>query len=153
VEFTLFLIVLGIVLPLSVTAVLIAKIWRNNAILDPVIIKKLDTHRRLYTEQLEKEKRSLQNKLNGMQKGPTIEGSTDDMGGLITSLLPQVTKHLPNWIAKPLTQLSPAILKDGIPKLLEYAEKNPEQAQAILSKFLKPKTGPAQLEEDNMSRL
>ena len=142
-EFTPFLTILSVVLPLSVSGVLIARIWRKNAILDPKITKKLNSHREEYTKQLETEKRSLQNKLNSMQRGPQVEGDIDDMGGIIGSLLPQLTGHLPKWVSSLITS-NPELLKEGAAKLKEYADKNPEQVKQILGKFIKTKpTSPA----------
>jgi len=137
-EFTPFLTILSIVLPLSVSGVLIARIWRKNAILDPKITKKLNSHREEYTKQLETEKRSLQNKLNSMQRGPQVEGDIDDMGGIIGSLLPQLTGHLPKWVSSLITS-NPELLKEGAAKLKAYADEHPEEVKQILGRFIKTK--------------
>ena len=137
-EFTPFLTILSVVLPLSVSGVLIARIWRKNAILDPKITKKLNSHREEYTKQLETEKRSLQNKLNSMQRGPQVEGDIDDMGGIIGSLLPQLTGHLPKWVSSLITS-NPELLKEGAAKLKAYADEHPEEVKQILGRFIKTK--------------
>jgi len=134
-----FLTILCTILPISISGVLIARIWRKNAILDPKILKKQNSHREEYTKQLETQKRSLQNKLNSMQRGPQVEGNIDDMGGIIGSLLPQLTGHLPKWLSSILAS-NPELLKEGAAKLKAYADENPEQVKQILGKFLK--TGP-----------
>ena len=131
-----FLTVLSVVLPVSVCSVLIARIWRKNAILDPKILKKQNSHREEYTKQLETQKRSLQNKLNSMQRGPQVEGDIDDMGGIIGSLLPQLTGHLPKWLSSIIAS-NPELLKEGAAKLKAYADENPEQVKQILGRFLK----------------
>ena len=134
-----FLTILCTILPISISGVLIARIWRKNAILDPKILKKQNSHREEYTKQLETQKRSLQNKLNSMQRGPQVEGNIDDMGGIIGSLLPQLTGHLPKWLSSILAS-NPELLKEGAAKLKAYADENPEQVKQILGRFLK--TGP-----------
>ena len=131
-----FLTILCTILPISISGVLIARIWRKNAILDPKILKKQNSHREEYTKQLETQKRSLQNKLNSMQRGPQVEGDIDDMGGIIGSLLPQLTGHLPKWLSSILAS-NPELLKEGAAKLKAYADENPEQVKQILGRFLK----------------
>jgi len=76
-----FLTVLSVVLPVSVCSVLIARIYRKNAALDPKITNKLRRQQEEYIAELEHGKRKLQNKLNSMQAGPKVEGDIDDMGG------------------------------------------------------------------------
>jgi len=131
-----FLTILCTILPISISGVLIARIWRKNAILDPKILKKQNSHREEYTKQLETQKRSLQNKLNSMQRGPQVAGNIDDMGGIIGSLLPQLTNHLPKWLSSIIAS-NPELLKEGAAKLKAYADENPEQVKQILGRFLK----------------
>ena len=134
-----FLTVLSVVLPVSVCSVLIARIYRKNSALDPKITHKLRKQQEDYIGEVERKNRSLQNKLNSMQRGPQVEGNIDDMGGIIGSLLPQLTGHLPKWVSSLITS-NPELLKEGATKLKEYADKNPEQVKQILGKFIK--TGP-----------
>ena len=145
-----FLTILCTILPISISGVLIARIWRKNAILDPKILKKQNSHREEYTKQLETQKRSLQNKLNSMQRGPQVEGDIDDMGGIIGSLLPQLTGHLPKWLSSILAS-NPELLKEGAAKLKAYADENPEQVKQILGRFLK--TGPKAKASDDAAVL
>ena len=137
--FTPFLTVLSVVLPVSVCSVLIARIYRKNAALDPKITNKLRRQQEEYIAELEHGKRKLQNKLNSMQAGPKVEGNVEDLGGIIGSLLPQITSHMPKWMSSIVTS-NPELLKVAAAKLKEYAEEHPEQAQQILGKFIK--TGP-----------
>jgi len=134
-----FLTVIATVLPISVCAVLIARIYRKNAALDPKITNKLRKQQEEYITELEHGKRKLQNKLNSMQAGPKVEGNIDDMGGIIGSLLPQITSHMPKWMSSIVTS-NPELLKEGAAKLKEYAEEHPEEVKQILGKFIK--TGP-----------
>ena len=151
-EFTPFLTVLAVTIPISCLGVYIAKLYRKNAEIDPDITRKRLKQMGEYIRDLEAKVRSKQNKLNSMQAGPKIEGNTDDVGGLISSLLPEFTKHLPKWASSLITS-NPQLLKEGANKLTEYAEKNPEQIKQLLERFIKPKTGASKPEEDNMSRL
>ena len=138
-SFAPFLTVLSVVLPLSVCSVLIAKIYRKSAALDPKITTKLRKQQEEYIAELEHGKRKLQNKLNSMQAGPKVEGNVDDLGGIIGSLLPQITSHMPKWMSNIVTS-NPELLKEGAAKLKEYAEEHPEEVKQILGKFIK--TGP-----------
>jgi len=131
--------ILGIVMSMSISAVLIARIYRKNSALDPKITNKLRKQQEEYVAEVERKNRSLQGKLNSMQTGPKVEGNIDDMGGMISSLLPQLTNHLPKWLSNILTS-NPALLKEGAAKLKAYADENPEQVKQIFSRFLK--TGP-----------
>ena len=152
-EFTPFLQILAVTIPISFLGVYIAKLYRKNAEIDPDITRKRLKQMGEYIHDLEAKLRSKQSKINSMQAGPKIEGNIDDMGGIISSLGPELIKHLPNWLSKPLLS-NPAILKDGIPKLIEYAEKNPEQAKSILDRFIKNKSvGSATSEETTVQGL
>jgi len=134
-----FLTILATVLPISITAVLVARIYRKNAALDPKITHKLRRQQEEYIAELEHGKRKLQNKLNSMQAGPKVEGNVDDLGGIIGSLLPQITNHMPKWMSNIVTS-NPELLKEGAALVKEYAEEHPEEVKQILGKFLK--TGP-----------
>ena len=131
VELSLFLSILAITLPICLTGVFVAKIWRTNAILDPKITKKLDSHRQQYTEQLEKEKRSLQNKLNAMQKGPELS-QMGDLDGVLPELLGQVEGILPKWASKFLKS-NPDIVNT----VVKYAKENPDKAKELIGRFVK----------------
>ena len=131
-----FLTILATVLPISITAVFVARIWRKNAALDPKITNKLRRQQEEYIAELEHGKRKLQNKLNSMQAGPKVEGNVDDLGGIIGSLLPQITSHMPKWMSSIVTS-NPELLKEGAAKLKEYAEQHPDEVKQILGKFIK----------------
>lgn len=136
-----FLVVLSVVIPISVCSVLIARIYRKNAALDPKITTKLRKQQDEYIIELEKQKRSLQAKLNSMQKGPQITDSGDSIG-MIPELLDGIEQHAPKWLGSVIKTLknNPA----AINLVKEYAEKNPEKAgelvQSIVGKFIKVKT-------------
>ena len=132
--------ILGIVMSMSISAVLIAKIYRKNSALDPKITNKLRKQQEEYVAEVERKNRSLQGKLNSMQAGPKVEGNIDDMGGIIGSLLPQLTNHLPKWLSNILTS-NPELLKEGATKLKAYADEHPEEVKQIFSRFIK--TGPS----------
>ena len=69
--------ILSIVVSMSVCAVLIARIYRKNSALDPKITNKLRKQQEEYIGEVERKNRSLQNKLNSMQKGPVLSETTD----------------------------------------------------------------------------
>ena len=139
VELSLFLSILAVTLPICLTGVFVAKLYRKNADLDPKITNKLRKQQDDYIGEVERKNRSLQNKLNSMQAGPKVEGNIDDMGGIIGSLLPQLTNHMPKWLSNIITS-NPELLKEGATKLKAYADEHPEEVKQILGKFIK--TGP-----------
>ncbi len=61
---------LSIVVSMSVCAVLIARIYRKNSALDPKITNKPRNQQEAYISEVHRTHRTLQNKLNSMQKGP-----------------------------------------------------------------------------------
>ena len=133
-----FLTVLSVVLPVSVCSVLIARIYRKNAALDPKITTKLRKQQEDYIAELEHGKRKLQNKLNSMQKGPQIEDTGDSIG-MIPELLDGIEQSAPKWMGNIIKTVknNPSVLKI----VTDYAEKNPEKAgelvQSIVGKFIK----------------
>lgn len=132
-----FLTVLSVVIPVSVCSVLIARIYRKNAALDPKITTKLRKQQDDYIIELEKQKRSLQNKLNSMQKGPELS-EMGDLDGILPELLGQVEGILPKWATKFLKS-NPDIVNS----VITYAKDNPDKAKDIIGRFVKirPKAG------------
>ena len=147
VELSLFLSILAITLPVCLTGLFVAKIWRTNAILDPKITKKLDSHRQQYTEQLEKEKRSLQNKLNSMQKGPELS-EIGELGGVIPELIGQLDGILPKWASK-FIKGQP----DLVNTVVKYAKENPDKAKELIGRFVKIKPKATDTNEESVSGL
>ena len=140
--FTPFLTVLSVVLPVSVCSVLIARIYRKNAALDPKITNKLRKQQEDYITEVERKNRSLQNKLNSMQKGPELS-EMGDLDGVLPELLGQVEGILPKWATK-IIKSNPDIVNS----VISYAKDNPDKAKEIIGKFvkIKPKAGTANAE-------
>ena len=136
-SFAPFLTVLSVVLPVSVCSVLIARIYRKNAALDPKITNKLRKQQEEYIAELEHGKRKLQNKLNSMQKGPELS-EMGDLDGVLPELLGQIEGILPKWATKFLKS-NPDIVNS----VIGYAKDNPEKAKELIGKFVKirPKAG------------
>jgi len=86
VELSLFLSIIAITLPICVTGVLVAKLWRKNADLDPKITHKLRKQQEEYIAELEHKVRQKQNKLNAMQKGPQLN-EVGDLEGVLPELM------------------------------------------------------------------
>jgi hypothetical protein len=128
--------ILSIVVSMSVCAVLIARIYRKNSALDPKITNKLRKQQEEYITEVERKNRSLQNKLNSMQKGPVIS-EMGDLDGVLPELVGQLDGILPKWATKFLKS-NPDIVNT----VVEYAKSNPEKARALIGKFVKvgPKT-------------
>jgi|TARA_B100001765_G_C19463718_1_gene320507 hypothetical protein len=127
---------LSIVVSMSVCAVLIARIYRKNAALDPKITNKLRKQQEEYISEVERKNRSLQNKLNSMQKGPELS-EMGDLDGVLPELLGQVEGILPKWATKFLKS-NPDIVNS----VVSYAKENPDKAKELIGKFvkIKPKT-------------
>ena len=130
-SFAPFLVVLSIVVPLSVCSVLIARIYRKNAALDPKITNKLRKQQEEYITEVERKNRSLQNKLNSMQKGPELS-EIGDLEGVLPELVGQLDGILPKWATKFLKS-NPDIVNT----VVEYAKSNPEKAKELIGKFVK----------------
>ena len=125
--------ILSIVVSMSVCAVLIARIYRKNASLDPKITTKLRKQQEEYISEVERKNRSLQNKLNSMQKGPELS-EMGDLDGVLPELLGQVEGILPKWATKFLKS-NPDIVNT----VVEYAKSNPDKAKELIGKFVKIK--------------
>ena len=128
-----FLTILSVVLPVSVCSVLIARIYRKNAALDPKITNKLRKQQEDYIGEVERKNRSLQNKLNSMQKGPELS-EMGDLDGVLPELLGQVESILPKWATK-IIKSNPDIVNSAI----KYAKDNPDKAKDIIGRFVKIK--------------
>ena len=124
---------LSIVVSMSVCAVLIARIYRKNAALDPKITNKLRKQQEEYITEVERKNRSLQNKLNSMQKGPELS-EMGDLDGVLPELLGQVEGILPKWATKFLKS-NPDIVNS----VVSYAKENPDKAKELIGKFVKIK--------------
>jgi len=139
-SFAPFLTILSVVLPVSVCSVLIARIYRKNAALDPKITTKLRKQQEDYISEVERKNRSLQNKLNSMQKGPELS-EMGDLDGVLPELLGQVEGILPKWATKFLKS-NPDIVNS----VISYAKDNPDKAKELIGRFvkIKPKAGATQ---------
>ena len=132
-SFAPFLTVLSVVLPVSVCSVLIARIYRKNSALDPKITHKLRKQQEDYIGEVERKNRSLQNKLNSMQKGPELS-EMGDLEGVLPELVGQLDGILPKWATKFLKS-NPDIVNT----VVEYAKSNPDKAKELIGKFVKIK--------------
>ncbi len=128
-----FLTILSVVLPVSVCSVLIARIYRKNASLDPKITTKLRKQQEDYIGEVERKNRSLQNKLNSMQKGPELS-EIGDLEGVLPDLIGQLDGILPKWATK-FIKGQP----DLINTVIEYAKSNPDKAKELIGRFVKIK--------------
>jgi hypothetical protein len=142
-----FLTVIATVLPLSICAVLIARIYRKNAALDPKITNKLRKQQEDYIGEVERKNRSLQNKLNSMQKGPELS-EMGDLDGVLPELIGQLDGILPKWATK-FIKGQP----DLINTVIEYAKNNPDKAKELIGKFTKIKPATKSVSDDSVSGL
>ena len=137
--------ILSIVVSMSVCAVLIARIYRKNSALDPKITNKLRKQQEEYISEVERKNRSLQNKLNSMQKGPELS-EIGDIGGVIPELIGQLDGVLPKWVTK-FIKGQP----DLVNTVIEYAKSNPDKAKELIGKFVK--VGPKAKASDDATLL
>ena len=146
-EFVPFLTVLSVVLPVSVCSVLIARIYRKNAALDPKITNKLRKQQEDYIGEVERKNRSLQNKLNSMQKGPELS-ELGDLDGVLPELIGQLDGILPKWATK-FIKGQP----DLINTVIEYAKSNPDKAKELIGRFVKIKPTTKSVSDDSVQGL
>jgi len=139
--------ILSIVVSMSVCAVLIARIYRKNSALDPKITNKLRKQQEEYIGEVERKNRSLQNKLNSMQKGPELS-EIGDIGGVIPDLIGQLDGILPKWATK-FIKGQP----DLVNTVIEYAKSNPEKAKELIGRFVKIKPATKSANDDSVSGL
>jgi len=139
--------ILSIVVSMSVCAVLIARIYRKNSALDPKITNKLRKQQEEYIGEVERKNRSLQNKLNSMQKGPELS-EIGDIGGVIPDLIGQLDGILPKWATK-FIKGQP----DLINTVIEYAKSNPEKAKDLIGRFVKIKPATKSPSDDSVHGL
>jgi len=142
-----FLVVLSVVLPVSVCAVLIARIYRKNAALDPKITNKLRKQQEEYIIEVEKKNRSLQSKLNSMQKGPELS-EMGDLSGAIPEIMGQLDGVLPKWLTK-FIKGQP----DLVNTVIEYAKSNPDKAKELIGRFVKIKPKASAAKDESVSGL
>ena len=139
--------ILSIVVSMSVCAVLIARIYRKNSALDPKITNKLRKQQEEYITEVERKNRSLQNKLNSMQKGPELS-EIGDLGGVIPDLIGQLDGILPKWATK-FIKGQP----DLVNTVIEYAKSNPDKAKELIGRFVKIKPTTKSANDESVSGL
>ena len=139
--------ILGIVMSMSISAVLIAKIYRKNSALDPKITNKLRKQQEEYISEVERKNRTLQGKLNSMQKGPELS-EVGDLGGVIPELIGQLDGILPKWATK-FIKGQP----DLVNTVIEYAKSNPDKAKELIGRFVKIKPATKSANDDSVSGL
>jgi len=139
--------ILSIVVSMSVCAVLIARIYRKNSALDPKITNKLRKQQEEYIGEVERKNRSLQNKLNSMQKGPELS-ELGDLDGVLPDLIGQLDGILPKWATK-FIKGQP----DLVNTVIEYAKSNPDKAKELIGRFVKIKPATKSAGDDSVSGL
>ena len=139
--------ILSIVVSMSVCAVLIARIYRKNASLDPKITNKLRKQQEEYISEVERKNRSLQNKLNSMQKGPELS-EIGELDGVLPDLIGQLDGILPKWATK-FIKGQP----DLVNTVIEYAKSNPDKAKELIGRFVKIKPATKSTSDDSLPGL
>ena len=139
--------ILSIVVSMSVCAVLIARIYRKNSALDPKITNKLRKQQEEYITEVERKNRSLQNKLNSMQKGPELS-ELGDLDGVLPELIGQLDGILPKWATK-FIKGQP----DLVNSVISYAKDNPDKAKELIGRFVKIKPTTKSANDDSLQGL
>jgi len=147
VELSLFLSILAITLPVCLTGVFVAKLYRKNADLDPKITNKIRRQQDDYIIEVERKNRSLQNKLNSMQKGPEVS-QIGDLEGVLPELIGQLDGVLPKWVTK-FIKGQP----DLVNTVVKYAKDNPDKAKELIGRFVKIKPKAAAVSDTALSGL
>ena len=101
-----------------------------------------------YTAYQKKMIQHYKNKASNMEKPPMIEGSIDELGGIIPELIGQFGEYLPKW-AQPL------IKDENAQKwILDYVQKNPDKAKEFFGKMVGKKVnkdGQGQTDSETLS--
>lgn len=83
-----------------------------------------------YTAYQKKMIQHYKNRASNMERPPIIEGSVDELGGLIPELIGQFSEYLPKW-AQPL------IKDENAQKwIIDYVQKNPDKAKEFFGKMI-----------------
>ena len=93
--------------------------------------KKLQALDMEYIEEIEHRLKQYKNKANNMEKGPTITGDVSELDAILPELFGSFEQYAPRWLKPFLGN------KDTQKFLIDYAQKNPEKVQGILSKMVK----------------
>ena len=143
-----FLTVLSVVIPICVCSVLVARIYRKNAALDPKITTKLRKQQDEYIAELEHKVRQKQNKLNSMEKATSILAESDDLQSAIPAVLGEIGNHLPKW-AQRIVKSNPELVN----QVIDLAKKNPDKTRELIGRFIKNPASASKTDEDNMPGL
>jgi len=147
VELSLFLSILAVTLPVCLTGLFVAKLYRKNADLDPKITNKMRRQQDDYIGEVERKNRSLQNKLNSMQKGPEVS-QIGDLEGVLPELIGQLDGVLPKWVTK-FIKGQP----DLVNTVVKYAKDNPDKAKELIGRFVKIKPKASAVSDTALSGL
>ena len=83
-----------------------------------------------YTAYQKKMIQHYKNRASNMEKPPLVEGSIDELSGIIPELIGQFGEYLPKW-AQPL------IKDENAQKwILDYVQKNPDKAKEFFGKMV-----------------
>lgn len=122
------------------TVITIPKIIQLNRLTSTKSQKKLQALDQEYIEELEYQLKKFKNKANSMENGPKVEGDISELATLLPNVIGEFSNYAPKWLKPILAQ------PDAQKWIIEYVEKNPEQASKLFSRIVKPK-GSAKGEE------
>ena len=123
------------VIPLSIGAVIIARIFMNRPQQHTKYAKKIDNLRDDYIIELEDKVKHYKNKSSNMERGPIVEGDLNELDAVLPELIGSFESYAPKWL-KPF-------LKDKNMQtwLIKYGQEHPETVSKLVGKMLKPKGG------------
>lgn len=93
--------------------------------------KKLQQLDNEYIEELEHRLKQYKMKANNLERPPQIEGNMSELDSILPELFGSFEQYAPKWLKPFLGN------KDTQKWLIDYATKNPEKVQGILSKMVK----------------
>jgi len=131
-----FLTILSITLPLSIGAVVAAKIAINRPKSADKYRGKLDRSRELYIEELEEDLKASKNAANSRERGPHIEGKLGDLENLLPELVGSFDNFAPKWL-KPFLRN-----KEIQSVLIEKVKQDPEKYAGYFTKLIGKKKEP-----------
>lgn len=125
----------------SIAGITITKILRQSTDFRLKLLKKDFNELERYTDELEKENKSLKNALNNRERGPQIEDN-GDWSGIIQSLVGDLESFVPRKL-RPLFQD-----KDLQNALIQKFMENPERYKELIKRFVLPKGEKPQVVDD-----
>lgn len=123
-----FEVILAITIPLSIGAIMVAKIAMNRPKLASKYNRLIEKEREDYIEELQASLKHYKNKASNMEKGPNVG---DDWAELLPNVIADFGNFAPKWLRPFLDN------KEVQGVLIDKIQKDPEKFSTMFSKLIK----------------